>query len=164
MGSFSFLSEFKMAAAAILNYVTIFIQPNRRVKRYQSYLAFKFGENRSNSSKVTALFTNSRWRPPPYLILVQVQIRLSRRVVRHSTHLAFWCENRSNSPKVIAFYLNSRWRPPPSWILLWSLRRYPRWFYSTKCTLISNLMKIGWLVQKLQLFFKILILAGISAY
>ena len=65
------------------------IWPNRRVKRYRTYLAFKFGENRSNSSKVTALFTNSRWRPPPSWILAQVQIRSSRRAVRHWTYLAF---------------------------------------------------------------------------
>ena len=160
--SYSFLYKFKMAAAAIWDFFTIF---SRRVKRYNSYLAFKFGGNRSNSSKVTAHFTNSRWRPPPFWILVQVQIQSSRRVVRHRTHLVFWLgEYRSNGSKVTAFCLNSRCRPPPSWISLWSLRRYPRWFCSMKCTLISNLMKIGWLVQKLQLLFKILILARISAF
>ena len=100
-----------------------------------------------------------------FAVLLQVQNRSSRRVVLHRTYLAFHLgENRSDCSTVIAFHLNSRWRPPPSWILLWSLRKYPRWFYFTKCTLISSFMKIGWLVQKLQLFFKILILAGISAY
>ena len=120
--SYSAFSKFKMAVAAILDSIQPEIWLIRRVERYRTYLAFKFGKNQSNSSKVTALCIISRWRRPPSWILEQKQIRSSRRAVRQRTYLAFQLgENRSNGSTVIAFYLNSRWQPPLSWILSQSL-------------------------------------------
>ena len=154
-----------MAAAAILNFGTSANAVKPACSASQDLFGVLIGWKSFQRFNSYSFYLNSRWQPPPSWILSQSSVQPNRRVKRYRSYLAFkFGENRSNSSKVTALFTNSRWRPPPSWILWWSLRRYPRWFCSAKCTLIPNLMKIGWLVQKLQLFFKILILAGFSAF
>ena len=54
----SFLSKFKMAAAAILDFVMESQEVSTVILFYEVYFYFKFDENRLIGSKVTAVFQN----------------------------------------------------------------------------------------------------------
>ena len=56
--SYSFLSKFKMAAAAILDFVMESQEVPTVILFYEVYFDFKFDENRLIGSKVTAVFQN----------------------------------------------------------------------------------------------------------
>ena len=56
--SYSFLYKFKMAAAAVLDFVMESQEVPTVILFYEAYFDFKFDENRLTGSKVTAAFQN----------------------------------------------------------------------------------------------------------
>ena len=105
------------------------------------------------------LFRNSRCRWPPSWVLLPRHIRRNFIIKRSRIYFVVKDgENRSNSSKVTVLCRNSRWRP--------SKRRHLGFGYyvtfdvtvelcAAQSTLVSNMVKIGPVVQKLQCFFEI---------
>ena len=83
-------------------------------------------------SKVTVLYRNARWWPPPSWIWSLFHIRCICWIVHSPNYLDVKCgKNRCNGSKDTVLFLNSRWQSQPSWILLqpriWLIRCVERY-------------------------------------
>jgi len=78
-----------------------------------------FGDDRSSSKEIAAVFRNPRWRRPPSWIMVTYIFRRHWCVLNQSSNIPTkFGDNWSNSNEMATVFLNSRWRSPPCWIFL----------------------------------------------
>jgi len=114
----------------MLLYCQIWWQSVKRFKSYSTLFIYKMASAILDFVKILCLTTLS-WR-----MLLPL---LSRQI---------WWQSLNGS-KVITLFLFPRWRPPPSWILskcyIWLICQK----YVTAATIPSNMVTIGWMVQKL---------------
>ena len=79
----------------------------------------KFGEDRSNSNEMATDFRNSRWRPPPSWIAINMHFWCNSCVLCQILNIRIkFGEVRSTCKEMATNFRNSRWRPPPSWIFV----------------------------------------------
>ena len=85
----------------------------------------EFGEDRSNSNEMATDFRNSRWRPPPSWIFVNMHFWCNSCVLCQILNIPIkFGDDWFNSNEMATNFRNSRWRRPPSWKLLFRLNRH----------------------------------------